>query len=147
MGSLPTLSKKLPLTHIINQLIQTGIVPYDFKSARVTLLWKKPYKLEVGNYCLISVLPVISKLSEKAVYCQVEYHLLEHNLVYEMQSGFQQNYSTNLCLIFIIDYIKSEISKGNLVGMVTLDAPKAFDCANHVLCSKLELTGLGINLV
>ena len=47
------------------------------------------------------------------------------------------------CLIYITDYIESEISKGNLVGMVALDVQKTFDCVNHnTLCSKLELMGI-----
>ena len=70
--------------------------------------------LEVGNYRPISVLTTISKLIEKAVYPQVDTYLTQKNLIYKFQSGFRRNYSTNTCLVYLTDLIKSEITNGNL---------------------------------
>ena len=61
-----------PITHIINLSIEQNVVPNDLKSARVIPLFKKNNRYEVGNYRPVSVLSVVSKILEKAVYTQLE---------------------------------------------------------------------------
>jgi hypothetical protein len=132
-----------PIAHIVNLSIRTGSVPDDLKVARVTPLYKKKSKVEVGNYRPVSVLSTVSKILEKSVYTQVESYLTSNKLIYEYQSGFRRKISTNTCLVYLTDYIKSEIGSGNYVGIVAIDVQKAFDCVNHdILCRKLDLMGI-----
>ncbi len=63
---------KAPITHVINQSIQSGIVPDDLKTAKVIPLFKKNNTTEACNYRPVSVLSSVSKILEKAVYCQLE---------------------------------------------------------------------------
>ena len=53
------------VTHIVNLSITSGNVPDDFKIAKVTPLYKKNDKLDVGNYRPVSVLSAVSKFLEK----------------------------------------------------------------------------------
>ena len=99
--------------------------------------------MDVSNYRLVSVLSTVSKLLERAVHIQVNNHCNESNLLYPLQSGFRNNYSTNTCLIHLHDFIRSELSNGNYVGLVMLDVQKAFDSVDHeLLCQKIHLAGI-----
>ena len=125
-----------PIAFIINRSIATYTVPDELKVAKVTPLYKKNSRLEVENYRPISVLPCISKILEKWVYNQLQKYLVDNNIIYKYQSGFRPNNSTDTCLMYLTDLIKSEISKGNYVGMLLLDVQKAFDCVNHEILLK-----------
>lgn len=130
------------LTHIINLSIQDGKFPGAFKTARVVPLFKKNSKTDVGNYRPVSILCNISKIFEHIVYEQVEKYVSEHDLLYELQSGFRPGYSTDTCLIHLMDYIKMQSENGNYTGMVMLDLQKAFDTVDHaILMSKLKCMG------
>ena len=65
---------KSAITHIINLSIETQTVPDLLKQAIVKPLYKKNSKLDVGNYRPVSLLCIISKILEKAVYVQIEKH-------------------------------------------------------------------------
>ena len=90
-------------------------------------LFKKNSRLDVGNYRPVSILSVLSKILERAVFTQLDSFLVKNNLIYEHLSGFRNSYSTESCLIHLQDYIKGNSAKGLYTGMVLLDLQKAFD--------------------
>jgi len=63
---------KIPITYIVNLTLSERIVLEEFKKARVKPLHKKSSTLDVGNYKPVSILCVVSKLLERAVYVQLE---------------------------------------------------------------------------
>ena len=58
----------LPLTHVINQSLCTGIFPGRLKIARVVPLFKKGDQHILDNYRPISLLSVVSKVFKKVVF-------------------------------------------------------------------------------
>ena len=81
--------------------------------------------MNVGNYRPVSILCIVSKILERAVYEQINKYLKDNKLLYEFQSGFRKSYSTDTCLINLMDHIKMLISKGNYVGMALIDLQKS----------------------
>ena len=60
------------VTFLVNLSLSTGIVPCDWKMARVVPLYKSGRHASMDNYRPISILPVMSKIMEKAVNVQLQ---------------------------------------------------------------------------
>ena len=136
------------IAFIVNLSITSNIVPTDMKFARVIPLFKKNSRSDVSNYRPVSILSIVSKILERAVYDQLERHLSDNGLIYSLQSGFRGSYSTDTCLIYLTDFIRSQMAAGKYTGMVLLDLQKAFDTVDHdILCTKLQAMGIHNNSV
>ena len=66
------------------------------------------------------------KYLKKAVYAQLEAYLVENNIIYDYQSGFRSSFSTDTCLIHLLDHIKRNSARGLFTGTILLDPQKAF---------------------
>ena len=90
-----------PITNIVNNSLQTGIFPKDYKKAIVIPLLKKngldPDELK--NYRPISNLPFISKIIEKTVINRVNEHLAINDLNQPYQSAYRKFHSTETALL------------------------------------------------
>ena len=113
---------KLPITWIINVSISGNAVPSENKLARVKPLYKK----NSNTYWPVSILSIVSKILERAVYIQLETCLVEINILYEYQSGFRKAFSTDTYLIHLLDHIKVNNASGFYTGMILLDLQKEF---------------------
>jgi hypothetical protein len=131
------------ITHTENISIGSGTFPNYLKTAQVVPLHKKSSKTNVENYRPVSILRTSSKDVERLVFNQLDRCLLEHKLLFELQSGFITTHSTDTCHIHLFDHIKHESEKGICTGKVILDLQKAPDTVEHdILLKKLKCLGL-----
>ena len=87
--------------------------------------------------------PILSKIYERQIFNALSGYLKENNLLYSLQSGFRQRYSTDTALIRLIDQILFDLDKDNVSGLIFVDYSKAFDLIDHrILVKKLMAYGL-----
>ena len=125
-----------PLSEICNLSITSRAFPNACKVAKLKPIFKKGKKTYPSNYRLIW------KVLEKVIHDQTNAFLKGNNLLYNYQSGFRTNHSTNLCLSFLTDKILKGFDEGLLTEMILIDLQKAFDTINHdILFKKRKAMG------
>ena len=83
-----------PLTQLVNQSFNEGKFPDRLKFAKILPIFKKGEKTAISNYRPISILPIFSKIFERAMYKRIITYLEENSILCTEQSGFQKNKST-----------------------------------------------------
>ena len=101
----------IPLTHIFNLSLETGIVRHIYKIAKVIPIYKSGNKSNLNNYRPISLLPVFSKILEKSVHNRLIKFLLKHNILSAKKYGFIKGRSTEHAMLDILLQITSAILK------------------------------------
>ena len=133
----------IPLKHIFDISLSTGIFPDKLKQSRVTPIFKSGDRSSMNNYRPVSVLSVFSKIIEKLVCNRLETFLNDNNTIYSKQFGFQKLKSTTSALLAFSDYVLDSFDEYSKVAAVFLDFKKAFDTVDHqILLRKLDNIGI-----
>ena len=77
------------------------------------------------------------------MYKRVYQFLTENNIIYDLQFGFRQNFSTAHALINLTENIRQALDEGYIGCGIFVDLQKAFDTIDHErLLAKLNHYGL-----
>ena len=132
-----------PLTTIFNKSLNSADIPIELKTAKITPIHKGNSKMDLNNYRPISVLPIPSKILERAVSNQFYKYLDENFILSSCQSGFRKFFSTATSVCDIQEYLLTNMSEGYHTSAIMLDLKKAFDLIPHnLILRKLWFCGV-----
>ena len=132
-----------PLSYIYRKSLNSGVVPADWRNAKVTPIFKKGPKGEPGNYRPVSLTSIPCRMLESLIKDDMMAHLAENNLIRDSQHGFLKGKSCATNLIVFMDKATKILDEGKNADIVYLDFAKAFDKVPHGrLLAKMKSKGI-----
>ena len=114
---------------IVNLCFSSGVFPTPCKSS-IIFPWIKKQGLDpeiLKNYRPVANLSFISKIIEKAIATQIHDHLINNDIVDNLQSAYKAGHSCETALLRVYNDIVTTSGRGNGAMLVLLDLPAAFD--------------------
>ena len=132
-----------PISFLINKSFHQGIFPCKFKEATITPIFKSGDTRKLCNYRPISVLPLISKIFERAMSDRLYNFFYRYTVLVPNQFGFQKNRSTCDAVECLIESIYTSLNDKMHNICLFIDLRKAYDTVQHnILLSKLSMYGI-----
>ena len=136
------------ITEIINAGYKNNIFPDCLKEAIIKPIFKKEDQNDISNYRPISLLPILSKVFERAATDQLVKFLEENKILGKHQHAYRKFYSTLTCLVEVTNHIYKLMDQKKHIALLSLDLSKAFDSISHqLLLHKLQAMGLDENSI
>ena len=127
-------------TFMINECIRCEVMPTKWKVGYVTPMPKGKSVKNPSDWRPVSVLPLPSKVIERAVYNQLVYHFECNNYLCRNQHGFRREHSTASAIFEYVQFLYDNFDKLNSTSSIFVDYSKAFDTIDHeILIKKLLL--------
>ena len=127
----------------VNSAIKSSNFHNSLKLADITRLHKKGRKDNKENYRPVSTLPTLSEIFERILFEQMSDFF--DNFLSEQHCGFRKRYSTQHCLLNLLEKWKRSVDKGKSFGALLTDLPKTFDCLDHeLLTAKVNAYGFDL---
>ena len=128
---------------VLNISMTEGVFPNQLKFAKVCPIHKSGSKTDTANYRPISLLPVFSKIFEKAIHRRLTEFLDTNNSLYNYQFGFRKQHSCEHALLAAQKSILEALDKKQIAMLLLIDFSKAFDMVDHgILLKKLAHYGI-----
>ena len=128
---------------LVNRSLFYGTVPESWKIALVYPIHKGGSLDNPAHFRPISVVPLLSKITERIVQAQLYTYFSDQNLFSPTQHAYRRNHSTQTALLTMSDYILSAMNRREIVLIAMLDCSKCFDTIDHeTLLSVLALYGI-----
>ena len=132
-----------PLSNLINTVITRSEVPDTWKHDQITPHHKKESVLDKANYRPVTLLPVLGKVFERIAHMQMSDHF--EPTFHKYMFAYHKFQGCSTALLTLTEQWKEELDRHKVIGAVSMDLSKAFDClpAFDLILEKLEFYGLG----
>ena len=98
------------LSEMINLSFSTGVYPEKLKVAKVIAIYKSGDKTNISNYRPISLLSIVSKIFERAIYVRL-FDFFESNEAFtNKQFGFRRGLSTCSAILNVFNYVVDNLN-------------------------------------
>ena len=132
-----------PLSVLFRKTLDEGRLPEDWKTAKITPIFKKGSRRLACNYRPVSLTSQVCKLLERIVRAQITDHLELNNLFSEHQHGFTSKKSCQSNLLESLEEWSEALDNDLDLDIIFLDFKKAFDTVPHErLIKKLKSYGI-----
>ena len=129
------------LSYIFDLSLQTGVFPDPLKIAKVTPVFKIGDLKEISDYRPISVPPYFSKILPCIMHIRLYRYLVNEQIFYPKQFGFQKGQSTEDAIAQLADQIHESFEHENYTLEVFTEL--SIDTTDHaILLKKLESYGI-----
>ena len=132
------------LTHLMNNMLRTGIFPKILKISKITPI-RKPRKMQnlVESYRPICNLQIYEKCMEEVLKVKIMNYLEDNNILAEEQHGGRRHHSTATAKSVLEEAARRNLDENNLGIIVSTDLTAAFDSVDTtIMMKKLEYYGL-----
>ena len=127
------------LCELFNLSFSRGVFPFILKTSEVIPVYKKDSKLKCYNYRPISLLSNIDNALKRLMYNRLYSSLEMNSVIYDLQFGFRQKYSTSRALIHLTDKTRQQLDSRNFACGIFVDLQKAFGTVDYdILIQKIE---------
>ena len=132
------------LAELFNKGLKESCFPDCFKVSRVVPVFENVReRFAAKNYCLVSLLSVVSKVLEELVNKRIVNNLEKCDLFSYFQYGFRSSRSTVDLVTVVFDRFARAFNRSGATRAVALDIFKAFDRVWHaVLLHKFKSYGI-----
>ena len=86
---------------------------------------------EPANTRPISLLPILSKVCERAAHLEFTNFLDSNNVIHHLQSGNRKLHSTESALVHFTDELPNNMDQKKISVIVLFDMSKAFESIRH----------------
>ena len=132
----------IPISYIVNLSIRKKKFANQWKIGKLVPIFKGKglAKTDPSNYRPISILPVLSKLVERAVQDQMLDFMTTSKQLNRNHNAYLRGHSTTTTLLQLTDDIYTANDENVITVLATIDESCAFDCVNHqLLLQKMHL--------